>query len=134
MSRRVRHPGPARSFGVFFVFAGVMHFVIPRTYEAIVPDYLPAHRELVYASGIAEIAGGAGVLHPRTRQIASLWSVATLVAVFPANVHMALHPERYRKVPGGRAALLARLPLQGAAIAWALAAGRERPKRRLRLR
>ena len=112
-----------------------MHFVIPRTYEAIVPDYLPAHRELVYASGVAEIAGGAGVLHPSTRRLASLWSVATLVAVFPANVHMAIHPERYRKVPGGRAALYARLPLQGAAIAWALAAGRERPKkRRLRLR
>jgi uncharacterized membrane protein len=130
----VSRPGPAQSFGVFFVFAGVMHFVIPRTYEAIVPDYLPAHRELVYASGVAEIAGGAGVLHPRTRSLASLWSVATLVAVFPANVHMALHPERYRKVPGGRAALYARLPLQAAAIAWALAAGRERPKRRFRLR
>jgi branched-subunit amino acid ABC-type transport system permease component len=56
-------------------------------------------------------------------------AAALFVAVFPANVHMALHPERYR-VPGGRAALYARLPLQGAAIAWALAAGRvrERPR------
>jgi uncharacterized membrane protein len=63
------------------------------------------------------------VLHPRTRQAASLWSVATLLAVFPANVHMALHPERY-PVPGGRAALLARLPLQALAIAWAHAARR----------
>src|SRR3954447_21207502 len=102
-----------------------MHFVIPRTYAAIVPDYLPAHRELVYASGVAEIAGGAGVLHPRTREAAGWWSVATLLAVFPANVHMALHPERYRKVPGGTAALYARLPLQAAAIAWAIAAARE---------
>jgi uncharacterized membrane protein len=119
-----RRLSPARTFGPFFIFAGVMHFVIPRTYAAIVPDYLPAHRGLVYASGVAEIAGGAGVLHPRTRALASAWSVATLVAVFPANVHMALNPERYR-VPGGRAALLARLPLQAAAIAWALAAGRD---------
>jgi uncharacterized membrane protein len=114
----------ARSFGPFFVFAGVMHFLIPRAYEAIVPDALPAKRALVYASGIAEIAGGVGVLHPRTRRVASRWSVATLAAVFPANVHMARHPERYRRVPGGRAALLARLPLQALAIAWAHAARR----------
>jgi uncharacterized membrane protein len=114
----------ARTFGGFFIFMGIMHFVIPRTYESIVPDALPAKRALVYASGIAEIAGGAGVLHPRTQQAASLWSVATLLAVFPANVHMALHPERYPKVPGGRVALLARLPLQALAIAWAHAARR----------
>jgi uncharacterized membrane protein len=113
----------ARTFGGFFIFAGLMHFAIPRTYESIVPDALPAKRALVYASGVAEIAGGVGVLHPRTRQAASLWSVATLLAVFPANVHMALHPERY-PVPGGRAALLARLPLQALAIAWAHAARR----------
>ena len=114
----------ARLFGPFFVFAGIMHFVIPRQYEAIVPDYLPAHRELVVASGVAEIAGGLGVMHPRTRRIASWWSVATLIAVFPANLHMALHPDRY-KVPGGRTALYARLPVQLLFIAWALAAGRK---------
>ena len=113
----------ARTFGPFFVFAGVMHFLIPRTYEAIVPDALPAKRALVYASGVAEIAGGAGVLHARTRRMASLWSVATLLTVFPANVHMAVNPGRY-PVPGGRAALLARLPLQALAIAWAHAARR----------
>jgi uncharacterized membrane protein len=113
----------ARSFGPFFIFAGVMHFVIPRTYEAIVPDRLPAKRALVYASGVAEIAGGLGVMHGPTRRAASLWSVATLLAVFPANVHMAVNPDRYG-VPGGRATLLARLPLQALAIAWARAAGR----------
>lgn len=113
----------ARTFGAFFTFMGIMHFVIPRTYESIVPDALPAKRALVYASGVAEIAGGVGALHPRTRRVASLWSIATLVAVFPANVHMALHPGRY-PVPGGRATLLARLPLQAAAIAWAHAARR----------
>lgn len=105
------------------MFTGTMHFVIPRTYRSIMPDYLPAHSGLVYASGLAEIAGGAGVLHPKTRRIASWWSIATLVAVFPANIHMAQHPERYRSIPGGRATLLARLPLQAALIAWARAAG-----------
>ena len=109
---------------VFWIVAGVMHFVIPRQYEAIVPDYLPAHRELVVASGVAEIAGGLGVMHPRTRRAASWWSVATLIAVFPANLHMALHPDRY-KVPGGRTALYLRLPVQLLFIAWSLAAGRK---------
>jgi uncharacterized membrane protein len=113
----------ARLFGPFFVFAGVMHFAIPRTYEAIVPDWLPARRALVQASGVAEIAGGLAVLHPRTRRAGSVFSIATLLAVFPANVHMALHPERYR-VPGGRRSLYARLPVQLLFIAWARAAGR----------
>lgn len=113
-----------RLFGPFFIFAGVMHFVIPRVYESIVPDGLPAKRELVYASGIAEIAGGLAVLHPRTRRAGSIWSVATLVAVFPANVYMALNPERF-PVPGGPAALYARLPVQALFAWWALAAGRD---------
>jgi uncharacterized membrane protein len=113
-----------RLFGPFFVFAGLMHFMIPRTYEAIVPDWLPSRRRaIVYASGVAEIAGGAGVMHPRTRLVAAWWSVATLIAVFPANLHMALNPDRYR-VPGGRPALWLRLPVQGLFIAWAIAARR----------
>jgi uncharacterized membrane protein len=113
-----------RFFGPFFIAAGVMHFVTPRTYEAIMPDWLPAHRELVYASGVAEIAAGAATLHPRTRKRGGQLGVATLVAVFPANLHMALHPERYPQIPGGRTALLARLPLQLLLIAWARAASR----------
>jgi uncharacterized membrane protein len=77
----------------------------------------------VYASGVAEALGGAGLMHPRTRRAAGWWLVATLVAIFPANVWMARHPERYR-VPGGRAALLARLPLQAVFVAWVRAAAR----------
>ena len=115
----------ARLFGPFFVFAGIMHFVIPRQYEAIMPDYLPAHKELVQASGVAEIAGGLGVMHPSTRRVASWWSIATLIAVFPANLHMALHPDKYKQVP--RVALYLRLPVQLLFIAWAHAAGRKLP-------
>ena len=95
-----------------FLLAGALHFSHTRMYELIVPDYLPNHRELVYASGVAEIAGGAGLLHARTRKAAGWWLLATLVAVFPANVHMALNHGDYPKVPGGRATLLARLPFQ----------------------
>jgi uncharacterized membrane protein len=122
LSRRRR--GRLRALcGPFFVVAGALHFVRPRVYASIVPDYLPAHRELVYASGVAESLGGALLLHPRTRGIAGRLLVATLVAIFPANVWMAQHPERYR-VPGGRAALIARLPLQAVFIAWVRAAAR----------
>jgi uncharacterized membrane protein len=101
----------------FFLAAGSLHFLKPRIYEAIVPDALKEHRrEVVFASGVAELAGGAGVLHPRTRRAAGWWLIATLVAIFPANVHMAVHAGRYRQFP--RWALYARLPLQGVCIAW----------------
>ena len=107
----------ARAFaGPVMAVAGVLHFVIPRTYEAIMPDWLPAHRELVLVSGVAETLPALGTLHPRTRRPAGLALIATLLGVFPANVHMALHPERYRNVPGGKPALYARLPLQGLMI------------------
>ena len=99
-----------RRVGITYILAGLMHFAVPRQYEAIMPDYLPAHRELVAASGVAEIVGGAGILHEPTRRPAAWWMIATLVAVFPANLHMALNPDRYRRFP--RWALYARLPLQ----------------------
>jgi uncharacterized membrane protein len=113
-----------RLFGPFFVFAGLMHFIKPRQYERIVPPYLTRPREIVMASGVAEIAGGLATMHPATRRAGSAWSIATLVAVFPANLHMAMDPERFEKgVPGGRTTLYARLPVQLLFIAWAYAAG-----------
>jgi len=102
--------------GAFFLFAGAMHFLKPRPYVAIVPDALPRKREIVFASGVAELAGGAGVLVPRTRRLAGWWLIATLLAIFPANVNMAVNAERYRVVP--EPLLWLRLPLQGALIAW----------------
>jgi uncharacterized membrane protein len=112
-----------RAAGPTFVVAGALHFLKPRFYLAIMPDWLPAHRELVYASGLAEAAGGLGLMAPApaVRRWAGWWLVATLVAVFPANLHMALNPERYAKIP--RPALWARLPFQGVFIAWVLRAG-----------
>jgi uncharacterized membrane protein len=113
-----------RLSGPFFVFAGLMHFVIPRAYRRIMPPYVPAPAAMVAASGIAEIAGGTGLITARHRRAAGWGLIATLVAVFPANVHMALHPEQFPKVPGGSRALWARLPFQGVFIAWVLAAMR----------
>ena len=117
-----------RALAAFFTTTGVLHFVIPRSYEAMMPPSLPAHREAVIVSGIAEIAGGAAVLPPSTRRFARWWLLALLVAVFPANVHMALNPEQVRgldlnRVP--RWALWARLPLQPLAMAWVWRATRD---------
>jgi uncharacterized membrane protein len=96
----------------FWLVAGAMHFVIPRQYEAIVPPSLARwRREVVIASGLAEMAGGIAILPERTRRGARWWLLATLVAVYPANVHMALHADRFPKIPA--AALWARLPVQG---------------------
>jgi uncharacterized membrane protein len=116
----------SRLAGPFFVLAGLLHFVRPQMYEAIMPPQLPAHRELVYASGVAELAGGVALMAPddRVRRYGAWWTVATMVAVFPANLHMALHPGRYKKIPP--AALYGRLPVQALFIAWALRAGRPR--------
>jgi uncharacterized membrane protein len=112
---------PRRLTGAAFVGTGLLHFVKPRYYEAIMPDYLPAHRELVLASGAAEVAGGAGLLAARTQRAGGWWMIATLIAIFPANVHMALHPERYPRIPPW--ALWLRLPLQAVFIAqvWRVA-------------
>jgi uncharacterized membrane protein len=113
-----------RLLAVFFTAAGALHFLRPAMYEQIVPGYLPAPHALVLVSGGAEIAGAIGVIPERTRRLAGLWLAATLLAVFPANVHMALHPDRY---PGISPALLwGRLALQPLAIWWALAATRPR--------
>jgi uncharacterized membrane protein len=106
-----------------FIGAGVNHFVMPRAYEQIVPPSLRSHaKEIVQLSGIAEIAGGVGVLVPATRRLSGLGLIALLAAVFPANVYMAREPERFRKIP--RWALYARLPLQPLMMLWAWRATR----------
>jgi uncharacterized membrane protein len=102
--------------GAFFLAAGSLHFLKPKPYVATVPDVLPRKLEIVYASGVAELAGGALVLPERTRRAAGWWLIATLVAVFPANVNMAVHADRFRSVP--KPLLWARLPLQALLIAW----------------
>jgi uncharacterized membrane protein len=106
----------------FFTYAGSMHFRKPRFFEAIVPPAIEsAKREVVVISGVAEIAGGIAVLHPASRRLGRWWLLALLVAVFPANIHMAVNPEQIkgldlRNMP--RWALWARLPLQPLAMLW----------------
>ena len=105
------------ALGLAFISGGVAHLVMPLPFLAIVPDYMPDHRALVQVSGLAELAGGVGVLITATRRAAALGIAALLVAVFPANLWMAQHPERFASIPVW--ALWARLPLQIPLIAWA---------------
>ncbi len=118
-------PKPRHWFlALFWIGAGLNHFRIPHVYDAIMPRPLKRwDRELTHASGVAEIAGGVAVLHPRSRRFGRWWIIATLGGVYPANIQMALHPERYPKIPAW--ALWARLPLQFAAAWWAFAATRD---------
>lgn len=104
---------------VFMVAAGVNHFVSPAPYVGMMPPQLPAPLTLVYVSGVAEIAGGLGLILPATRRLAAWGLIALFIAVFPANLHMAIHhlPLGTRVVPAW--ALWARLPLQIVFIAWA---------------
>jgi uncharacterized membrane protein len=67
---------------------------------------------------MAEVAGGVGLMTRSGRRFAGWWLIATLIAVFPANIHMALNPDDFPEVPGGSAVLWARLPLQAVLIAW----------------
>lgn len=95
---------------------GLLHFLVPKPFEDIVPEALPAKRALVYASGVTEIATGVGSLHPRTRRYAGILGIATMLGVYPANIQMALNSEKYAQIPAPL--LWARLPLQGVFIWW----------------
>jgi len=103
--------------GVFFIAAGANHFRQPAFYASIVPPFFPSAGLLVVLSGLAEIALGAAVLVPSSRVWAAWGLIALLVAVFPANLYMAWHPERFPAI--APALLWLRLPLQGVFIAWA---------------
>ena len=100
-----------------FIFAGVNHFLNPDFFVAIMPPYLPLHLELVLLSGVFEILGGVAVLVPGVRSLAGWGLILLLLAVFPANLHMALNPELFPDVSSS--ALYLRLPLQIVFIAWA---------------
>jgi uncharacterized membrane protein len=112
-----------------FVGSGTIHVLRPQVFEAIMPKFLPAQRELVYASGVAELLCASGLLVPRTRAAAGVASAALLVCVFPANMQMTLTAgQRLRRKPADARRLVfflgtvARLPLQWPLVRTALSA------------
>jgi uncharacterized membrane protein len=111
--------------GGAFIGVGLLHFARPKPFENIVPKALPRKRELVYASGVVEIATGAMMLHPRTRRLGGLGAVGLLLGVFPANVQMTADALRSSRAPAWyKAGTVGRLPLQAPMIRIALKAAR----------
>ena len=101
----------------FFINVGVDHFVNPVFYLAIMPGYLPLHLEAVYISGFFEILGGVSVLVPRLRSAAGCGLVVLLIAVFPANIHMAINTDLFPDI--APMLLYIRLVFQFIFIYWA---------------
>jgi uncharacterized membrane protein len=115
----------ALAVGALFIITGSLHFVYPDAYRSIVPAYLPAHAQLVTASGACEILGGLGVMLAAVRRYAGWGLIALLLAVFPANIDMALHAERFARLAPAWA-LDARLPLQIVLVWWVYRVTQER--------
>jgi uncharacterized membrane protein len=127
----VANPGnPSRGYfvgllllGLFYVVAGINHFIHPAMYIAIMPPYIPWPSGCVYLTGVAEVMGGVGVLipkgfvFPRTRKTAAWGLVALLICIWPVHFNMCLHPGDYPSVPLW--AIWLRLPLQIPLIGWA---------------
>ncbi len=108
---------------VLYVIAGVMHFVVPELYVQIVPPFFPGRLALVYLTGLAEIALGLGLLHPRTRRLAAWGIIVLLILIFPANLYMATSGVVIEGTPGGgdpsELVRWGRLPIQAVLIVWA---------------
>jgi uncharacterized membrane protein len=101
-----------------FVLAGLNHFRNPGFYVSIVPPGFPSPEWLVAISGVCEVAGGIGLLIRPLRRFAGWGLIALLIAVFPANIFMAVHPERIPGLNISQWMLWVRLPLQAVMIAW----------------
>jgi uncharacterized membrane protein len=102
---------------LFFVAAGINHFLAPDFYLKMMPPYLPWHAALNYLSGAFEIILGLMLLLPRLSRLAAWGIIALLIAVFPANLHIALNPELFPDVKP--VVFWIRLPFQALFIAWA---------------
>lgn len=120
---------PALRLAALLLGAGAMHFVRPEPFDGIVPRSLPGKaRTYTYASGVAEIAVGAALAVPRTRRVGGALAAALFVAVFPANVQMAVAWLRNSRIsPAAKAVAVARLPLQIPLVTEALKARRNAP-------
>ena len=106
--------------GLTFIFTGATHFLIPAKYLEIMPPFIPAPLLMVYLSGFFEILGGAGLILPGTKRIAAYGLIALLLAVFPANVYVALNNVQLGGFMSYSFYQWLRLPLQFVLIWWIL--------------
>jgi uncharacterized membrane protein len=103
----------------FIILAGTLHFVIPDPFVKIVPSSLSHPLLLVYISGVCEIVGGLGLLLPPVSQAAAWGLILLFIAVFPANINMAVNHIDLPGIPDSSVLRWGRLPLQAVLIAWA---------------
>jgi len=101
---------------LFFVIAGFNHFRNPDIYLSMMPPWLPIPETLNLVSGAAEIMGGMSLLLPALRNLAGIGLILLMLAVFPANLYVALHGWPEMDLP--QWVLWARLPFQLLFIAW----------------
>ena len=106
-------------FAVCIIVAGITHFIAPDTYVKIVPPPLPYPEAIVYISGFFEILGGIGLLIPVVSRAAAWGLVLLLIAVYPANINMAVNNIHLDNIPNGNWFQAIRLPFQFVLIAWA---------------
>lgn len=104
---------------VAIMVAGFAHFAFPTPFVKIVPTFLPAHLMLVYVSGFFEILGGIGLLVPRGSRAAAWGLIALYIAVFPANINMAVNQIHLDGIPDSPILPWVRLPFQAVLIIWA---------------
>jgi len=104
---------------IAIIFVGVTHFLIPEPYVKIMPPQLPYPLKLVYLSGFYEILGGIGLLVPPVSQAAAWGLIALFIAVFPANINMAVNHIKLEYIPNSPWVHVVRLPFQAVLIAWA---------------
>ena len=131
LSSKLRAQRVLRGFtALSFIAVGLLHFSHDHVFLQMMPPYLPWHLELVWLSGMFEVLGGVGLLVPATRRFATWGLLALLIAVFPANIHMAVN-EVYLDVDWllqSRPGLWLRLPWQGVIALQVWASGLWRPR------
>jgi len=108
----------AAAIAVALLLAGSMHFTNPARFEAMMPPWIPAHREMISASGLFEILGAVGLFFRRTRKPAAWGLIALLACVFPANLYVAMEGKTVEGLTDARWYYWLRLPFQLVFIVW----------------
>lgn len=103
---------------IFFLIAGALHFVIPEFYMAMMPPFIPFQSFFIVLTGIAEMAGGIGLQIPNVRRVTGMLMIALLVAIFPANIYVAIAQPELPDITYSPESMWWRLLLQPLFIAW----------------
>ena len=103
----------------FYILAGANHFIDPGFYQQMMPPFLPMHYFLIYFSGVIEIVLGLGLFFKKTRKLSAYGIILLLIAIFPANIYMAINNVQLEGLPTPAWVTYARLPFQFFFIAWA---------------